>query len=342
MPTVIGNKVLTLRDIYAGRAADGRPDKDIVEMLFEDTSILDDMVLVEANDGTTNKTTIRTGISAGTWTAYYEGPQPSKGQKKQVKDVAGHLESMIEIAKRLFDDAPDKDAVWQDEITEHGEGMSNDMVDTVFYGNVKSEPRKFNGIVNWYNTIGTSSHDSKDSAHYVLQGAKASSPSQSMLRSVFLVGWGRKTIHGFYPQHHQNVCLTRGTVRTTDASDANSGIYEVMRQTLSWDLGLSVKDYRYGGRLANLELDYMYTTTGQPDYVELIRRLITRVKNSGMVRQALYMEPQVWEAFQTLFYRKTQGNAVTYGDVLQRQAPTLMGIPVRLPEALETNETLVV
>lgn len=115
-----------------------------------------------------------------------------------------------------------------------------------------------------------------------------------------------------------------------------------MRQTLSWDLGLSVKDYRYGGRLANLELDCMYAASGQPDYVELIRRLITRVKNSGMVRQCLYMEPQVWEAFQTLFYRKTQGNAVTYGDVLQHQAPTLMGIPVRLPDALETNETLVV
>lgn len=342
----IGNTVMTLADMMKGRKADGSFDSEIVDLVVQENPILDDMTFVEANDGTAHRTTIRTGIPEPTWVGFYEGVQPVKGTKTQVKDTCGKMKAMLEIDADLYDNssAEGKAQVINDELGGIAEGMNQAMAQAIIYGKLEDEPRAFNGLAKYYSVAGaeSSNYDDKDAAHYVFNGAKSSSPSSAALRSIYLIGWSPRTITGFYPQGAKSAGLDRGKFERTWALDANGGRYEVYRQALSWSMGLSNRDFRYAGRIANLESDAMLAASGQPDYVELMHRLATRVKKGASVRQSFQMSPLVWEYVQTLFYRKTQGNAIAYKDIEQRKAvPSLFGIPVRLCDAMETNEEFV-
>lgn len=339
----IGNSVLTLADLMKGRKGDGQFDTEIVDLVVQENPMLDDITFVEANDGTTNRTTIRTGIPEPTWVGYYEGVQPVKGTKAQVKDTCGKMKAMLEIDADLYDNCSEggQAQLIADELGGIAEGMKQAMSQAVIYGKLADEPRAFNGLGKYYAIAGAdnASYDDKDSAHYVFSGAKSASPSKAALRSIYLVGWSPRTITGFYPKNAKSAGLDRGKFDRAWALDSNGGRYEVYRQALSWEMGLSVRDYRYAGRIANIESDAMLAASGQPDYIEILHRLVTRVKNGAGVRQALYMSPLVWEYVQTLFYRATQANAVQYRDIEQRKAvPTLMGIPVRICDAMEVNE----
>lgn len=340
---VIGNSVLTLADIMQGRRGDGSFDHEIVELFLQENPMLDDITIIQANDGTANRTTIRTGIPEPTWINYYNGVKPAKGAKTQVKDVAGRMRAMLEIDADLYNDTPDKDQFLQDELFTLTEGMTQAMAECLIFGKIANDPRAFNGLYNFYGVAGADSnqYDSKDAAHYVFSGTNGAAKGGESFRSISLIGWSPSTITGFYPQGHKSAGIQRGALRKVDTTDADGGVYQVMRQELTWELGLSVRDYRYGGRIANIDAAKMLTQT-DVDYVELIHRLVSRVKNSSRTKRAMYMSPDLWEKIQVLFYRKTQGNAIAYTDVMQRlNTPTLLGIPVRLSDALEVDEQFV-
>ena len=335
-----GNTFITLRDLASGLKGDKTFDNEIVELAVEVNPILDDIPFVEANDGSSNKTTIRTGLPTATWRAFYEGTQASKGSKQQVVNSSGALSTKLEIDKELFDRDPNKSAVLRDEVMAHMEAMGQEVADALFYGNLKTEARKFNGFGNFYGTIGSTGSDNKVSSHYVFDGKKASNPSAAAYRSIWLVGWGNMSMRGFYPQGTRGG-IRKGEFKTVDVTNSDGGTYEAYRQYLYWDLGLDIRDYRYGGRIANIESDAMLTASGQPAYLELIDQLNGRVMDGGDTRKAWYMPKLVWEHLCTLYGRQTRSNAIKYEDVMQRKTPTLLGYPVRLCEALNTNETVV-
>ena len=335
-----GAYVLTYRDLMSRLKGDKTFDSEIVEILTEQNPMLDDMVISEANDGSSNKTTIRTGLPNAAWTAFYEGVQGSKGSVKQIRNTAGMLESKVEIAKGMYDQAPDKSALLRDEIEQHSEAMMNEMADCLIYGKIATEPKKFNGLVNFFSTLGgATSTDDTLSKHYVFSGKSASQTSTAALRSIWLVGWGQKSIRCFYPRGSQGG-LKKGEFKLVDVTnpDDTTKTYEAYRQYLSWQLGLDVRDYRYAGRMANIQADEMFNTSGVPEYVEILRRMVTRVRSGG-VRQVWYMDKLTWEAVGVWLARKTMTNAIGFKDLQERPTETLFGIPVRICDALNSNET---
>lgn len=335
-----GTYVLTYRDLVSRLKGDKTFDSEIVELMLEMNPMLDDMVISEANDGTSNRTTIRTGIPDVAWTAFYEGVQGSKGSVKPIRNTSGRLMTKIEVDARMFDQAPDKNALLLDEVGAHSGAMMNEMQDCLIYGKIATEPRKFNGLVNFYSTLGgTSSTDDRVAKHYVFDAKSSSQASTAALRSIWLVGWSQKSIRCFYPQGSKGG-LQKGEWKKVDAYDTalTGGTYEVYRQYMEWQLGLDVRDFRYGGRIANLQSDEMFDTSGVPEYIEILRRMITRVKDDG-VRQVFYMDKLTWEAVGVWLARKTMTNAIGFANLQERPTQTLFGIPVRTCDALNANET---
>lgn len=338
---VKGNTVLTYRDLMSGLKGDKTFDHEIVDLMVQNNPILDDLVISEANDGSSNKTTIRTGLPTATWTQFYQGVQASKGSKQQIRNTAGRVESKLEIDKRMYDEAPDKSAIILDEVDSHSEAMMQEMADCLIYGNIANEPKKFNGLINFYNTLGgADSTDDTQSKHFVFNMKSQTEASTAALRSIWLVGWSQKSIRAFYPRGSASGGLQRGSLMDAEATDTAGGTYTVKRQYLSWVLGLDVRDYRYGGRLANIQADKMFNTTNVPEYLEILRRLLARVRSDG-VRHVWYMDKLTWEAVQVWLARKTMSNAVAFKDLQERPTETLFGIPVRTCDALNTNESLV-
>ncbi len=337
---IIGTTGITYRDLFKRLKGDGTWDSEIVELLLQENPILDDMVIREANDGSSDKVSIRTGIPTATWTAYYEGVQGSKGSSKQVKDTAGMVETKVEMDARLYDDTPAAKEEWMDEVAVHAEALNNGMADALFYGRIATEPRKFNGLINFYNAYQkATSNDDKVSSHFVLNAKSTSQASTAMLRSIWIVGWNAKSIRCFYPKGSRGG-MNRTEKIKVEMTDTAGGTYPGLRQYLRWTLGLSVRDFRYGARLANIQLDEMLDTSGVPDYIELLRRMNARVKSNG-VNQVYYMDAATWENTETLLHRKTMGNAVSTKDIQERTTQTLFGRPVRICDALACNETAV-
>ena len=334
-----GTYVLTYRDLMSRLKGDKTFDHEIVEIMLEQNPMLEDMVITEANDGTSNKTTIRTGMPDVAWTAFYEGVQGSKGSVKQIRNTAGRIQTKIEVDASLWEQAPDKSALLMDEVQTHSQAMMNEVQDCLIYGKIVTEPKKFNGLVNFYSQLGgVSSTDDKLAKHYVFDAKSSSQASAAALRSIFLIGWSQKSIRAFYPRGTSGG-LKKGEWKKADAVDSvNGGTYEVYRQYLEWQLGLDVRDFRYGGRLANIQADEMFDTSGVPNYWELLRRLTTRVRSDG-VRQVFYMDKITWEAVCVWADRKTSSNAVQFGDLNAGIPHKLFGIPVRECDALNTNET---
>lgn len=337
MATVIGTQHITFRDILSGLKKDGSRDQHIVDMFLKKNPFLDDMVYILANNGQTNQTTLRAGLPDVAWTGIYEGPKPSKGSKRVVKDAAGMAESMLTAAKKLYDKAPDKEIFMADEAGTHVEAMGQDVAEALIYGNIKVNPKQFNGLSIRYPLHGGTDED--ETPFYVINGAKASNPSTAALRSIWLVGHGSTTIHGFFPEGAVAGLKTGAVKERLNTDDlANVGAYEELYQMFQWEIGLAVKDFRYAGRVSNIESDVMFAASGQPDYLELLRRLNTRVEDGG-VNQCWYMDKMTLEMIQVMCGRKTQENAMRSEQLFDRKVTTLFGIPVRKMACMNTNET---
>jgi hypothetical protein len=134
----------TLLDLAKRMDPDGSI-ADIVEILNETNEVLDDMTWKEGNLETGNRTTIRSGIPAPTWRKLYEGVQPTKSTTVQVTDNTGMLEAYAEVDVALADLSNRTAAFRLSEDKAFIEGISQELADTIFYGNEGTEPEAFTG-----------------------------------------------------------------------------------------------------------------------------------------------------------------------------------------------------
>ena len=332
-----GTRNPTLRDVYNGLKEDGKFDREIVELVLEANSeLLNDAVVKEANGLENDRTTIRTGLPEATWTAFYEGTQPSKGSKQQVSNAIGFLKSLIQVDKDLAEHSPNKSEEMLDEAFAHAEAMGNEVCDAIFYGNIKTNAKKFNGLSPIYNAHGGT--DVRASAHYCIESlARSATPDNSALRSVWLVGWGRMGAYLHYPRGSKGG-LERGPVKDNTITLEGDRRLEVLEQFFRWKVGLTVKDFRTCGRVCNIESNNLAAL--DKDIGEDMVRLMTRVHKKGS-RLVWYMPASVYEALVVKTRRQVLNTSFTFKDVDGEDILHFSGVPIRKIDALETNEEAV-
>ena len=340
--TVNNTRVLTYLDFVKGLDPKGNFAHRIVELVAKKVEMLDDMTVIAANNGTALETTVRTETPTPVWTTYYGGIPSNKGSKAKIKVSCGRMATKILVDKKLYDDSKDKDAVLEDEITANITGMRNELANAIIYGLVKENPLGINGLFKHYSAYDNSNTDDTDSAHYVINalGTSGDTAAKSKLGSMALVGWSPNTITAFHPENSSTGGIEKSDKRVTDVADPDIGgdaTYEAYLQYLYWNLGIAVRDYRYGGRICNIQRDRMLTKTYEGAYVELIDRLSQRVLDDE-VKQAFYMDKQMWENVCVLFSRLTRANAITFQHIEGRKEKKLYGIPVRIMDAMKVNE----
>ena len=140
----------TLADVAKATDPDGKI-ATIVEILNETNEMLDDMVWVEGNLPTGHRTTVRAGLPAPTWRKLYGGVQPTKATNVQVTDTTGMLEAYAEIDKALADLNGNTAAFRMTEDKAHIEGMSQEFMSTLMYGNEGTAPEEFTGFAPRFN-----------------------------------------------------------------------------------------------------------------------------------------------------------------------------------------------
>lgn len=323
----------TLLDLAKATDPDGRI-ATIVEILNETNDMLADMSWVEGNLPTGHRTTIRSGIPAPTWRKLYGGVQPNKATNVQVTDNTGMLEAYAEIDKALADLNGNTAAFRLSEDRAHIEGMNQEVADTMFYGNEGTEPEAFTGFSPRFNDTTAANGE-----NIILGGSLA---GQTDNGSIWLIVWGPNTCHGIVPKGSKaGLQMTdKGLVTIEDASGgSNTGRMEAYRTHYRWDVGLTVRDWRYVVRIPNIDKSLLVKDAASgADLPDLMFQALRRVPNLNAGRAAFYMSRDMATMLGRQTANITKNSTLTAEMVGGKLVERFQGVPVRRSDALSADE----
>lgn len=324
----------TLADVAKATDPDGKI-ATIVEILNETNEMLDDMVWVEGNLPTGHRTTVRAGLPAPTWRKLYGGVQPTKATNVQVTDTTGMLEAYAEIDKALADLNGNTAAFRMTEDKAHIEGMSQEFMSTLMYGNEGTAPEEFTGFAPRFND-----NSGPANADNILLGGGSGSDNSS----IWLISWGANTVHGIYPKGSKAGLQfnDKGQVTIEDSDGSNGGRYEAYRSHYRWDVGLSVRDWRYVVRICNIDNSALQADKGgsSADITDLMSQAVELLPNASSGRPAFYMNRTLRSTLKRQIANTTNVN-ITQDQVGGKHVVSFDGIPVRRCDSLTSTEATI-
>lgn len=321
----------TLLDVAKRLDPDGKI-ASIVEILNATNPVLDDLTFVEGNLPTGHRTTIRTGLPTPTWRKLYGGVQPTKSTTVQVTDSCGMLEAYAEVDKALADLNGNTAAFRLSEDAAHIEAMSQEMASTLFYGNEGAQPEAFTGLAPRYNS------KSAQNADNIIDAGGTGSDNTS----IWLCVWGPQTGFGIYPKGSTaGLQMTDKGQVTVENVDGNGGRMEAYRTHYRWDAGLTIRDWRYFVRIANIDVATLDTVANTKKLIDWMIQASERIPELGKGRAVFYMNRRLREKLRLGILEKISSN-LTWETVSGERVMTFDDIPVRRTDALINTEARVV
>ena len=331
MATLASNNP-TLLDVSKRLDPQGKIDS-IVELMAAQNPILEDMSFQEGNLATGHKTTVRTGLPTPTWRKLYGGVQPGKSTTAQVTDSCGMLEAYAEVDKALADLNGNSAAFRLSEDAAHIEGMAQEHAQTMFYGNEGSEPEAFTGLAPRYNSLAAQNADNIIDAF---------SGSGGDLTSIWLCVWGPQTGFGIYPKGSVGgLQMTDKGQVTIENVDGAGGRMEGYRTHYRMDSGLTIRDWRYFVRIANIDVSELGTLANTKNVITWMIQAAERIPQLGKGRACFYMNRNIREKLRLGILEKVSSN-LNWESVAGKRVMTFDDIPVRRTDALISTETRVV
>lgn len=325
----------TLLDVAKRTDPDGNI-ATLVELLNQDNPILEDLTFVEGNLPTGHRTSIRTGLPDPTWRKLYGGVQPTKSTSVQVTDSCGMLEAYAEIDKALADLNGNTAAFRLSEDKAHIEGMSQKAAYAIFYESEATNPERITGLAPRYNSL------SAQNADNIIDFGGTGDDNMS----IWLCAWSPQSGHGILPKGSKAglQMQDKGQV-TIENVDGAGGRMEGYRTHYRWDLGLTIRDWRFFGRICNI--DYSVLNGGDAAAVAAQKLLITkmimlseRVKTTG-ARASWYVPRFIRESLRLGILEKISNN-LSWETVEGKRVMTFDDIPVKRVDALTKTEARVV
>lgn len=334
--TVLATTHPTLLDVAKRLDPNGRIDT-IVELLNQTNEVLDDLTFVEGNLPTGHKTTVRVGLPVPTWRKLYGGVQPTKSKTTQVTDSCGMLEAYAEIDKALADLNGNTAAFRLSEDSAHIEGMSQEMASTLFYGNESAEPAAFTGLAPRFNSL------TAENADNIINGGSVAGQTDNT--SIWLCVWGTNTGHGIYPKGSKaGLSMEDKGQVTIENVDGQGGRMEGYRTHYRWDMGLSIRDWRYFVRIPNIDVSELKDSANGPaaqkKLIQLMVQATERIPSFGKGRAVWYVNRTIREALRLGILEKTASN-LSWETVSGKRVMTFDDIPVRRVDALLNSEARV-
>lgn len=338
MATLGQSGKVTLLDIAKATDPNGRIAK-VAELLTQTNEILLDMPFYEGNLPTGHKGFVRTGLPTAVWRSMYQGVPPSKSVRAQIEDACGMLETRSEVdidtAKLNGNSAEFR----MSEATAFVEAMNQTMAQTVIYGNQGTDPEQFNGFAIRYSAISGAAN-----AVNVIDAGGSGSDNTS----IWLVVWGKETVHGIYPKGSE-AGLQHQDLGIIDAFDGNNQRFRAYADWWQWKCGVHVKDWRYVVRIANIDTSALVADSGAADLVKLMVRAFARIPFPGMGTPVFYANRTVKEMLSIQALNKSQ-NALSITESLRQfggvdvgmKELRFLGVPVRTVDRLLTTEARVV
>jgi hypothetical protein len=202
---VLGSGVATLVDVAKRLDPDGKPAR-IAERLNQSNEVLEDMIWVEGNLPTGDRTTVRVGLPSVAFRSINQGVPRSKSQVGQYDEGAAQLAGASQVDRTAAELSGDPAKYRLDEAASFFEAMNQEMASTLFYGNASASPKEFTGFAPRFNAISGGVN-----AEQIIDAGGTGTDN----RSIWLIVWGEQTVRGIYPKG------TQGGLKHDDMSGPN-------------------------------------------------------------------------------------------------------------------------
>ena len=325
----------TLNDLTSRMTSDGRIDPRIVEILSETNEMLDDITFVEATGAMENVTTVRSGLPEVAWRQQNYGVKPSKSKTKQVTDTIGMLEAFAEVDKKLVELNGNKAAFRLSEDRAFIEAMNQEMQRALIYGNLAVDPAKIMGFMPRFSTANQAK--AENAINVIDAGGTGND-----LASILLTVWSPNTVFCMYPKG------LPGGLKSTDLGeqtlvDADGGKYRGYQTHYEWNTGLTVRDWRYVVRIANIDVSALKADPGANDVnlIDLMTDALELVPNIRAGRAAFYCNKTI-RAYLRKQVRNAKNVNLTVQEVMNRPTVVLEGVPIRRFDAMVKGEKRVI
>src|SRR6185437_13758310 len=267
------------------------------------------------------------------------GVQKSKSTTAQVRDSTGMLEAYSDIDKALADLNGNTAEFRMGEDMAFIEAMNQTMQGTVVYGSTAATPERFAGLGPRFSAIS----GANNGGNIVDAGGTGSTNT-----SIWLVGWGQNTVHGLFPRG-SNAGLQVRDLGEHALQDANNNVFQGYRTHFKWDCGLTVRDWRFVVRIANINVTAGAATTSNliDTLIAAVNKLpfISAAGNSpppggtkpGQVNTAFYCNRTVRAALDIQAMAKTN-NFLTIETRDSKPYTAFRGIPIRICDQITNAE----
>jgi hypothetical protein len=324
----IGTTALTLID-WSKRLDPNGNTADLVELLNTTNPILTDAAVVEGNLPTGHRTTVRTGLPTPAWRMLNYGVQPSKSTTVQVDDSSGMLEAYSQVDKDLAQLNGNTASFRLSEDRAFIEGMTQEMASTLWYGNTATDPKKFLGLSPRYASLSAANADNIIDA----------SGSGSDNTSIWLITWSDQTTHLIFPKGSRAGLQSRDLGEQT-LIDAAGGLYQGYRSHYKWDIGLSMRDWRYNVRICNIDVSNLIADSSAANLTRQMIKATHLLPSDGMGKSVFYVNRTVSTYLDLQMMTATNVN-LTLDNADGKRVMSFRGIPIRRSDALLNTEARV-
>lgn len=336
---LVGHESMTLTD-WGKRLGPNNQIATIVEILKQQNPILDDAMMLEANNITTHRTTIRAGLPDVYWRLINKGVPASKSKVVQIDDAIGMMEARAGVDQLVAELNGMRAAFMLSEHSTFLEAMNQEMATTIFYGNLKNNTAAFTGLAPRYSTRNLSKAES--AANVLDAGGTGGN-----LTSIWLVPWGDRTVHLLNPKGMPTGLRKIDMDGVQTISDGAGNEFLGYKTHYQWNAGLCVRDWRYIVRIANIDTTKLNeliengaaTAQGQK-LVRLMIKAYNLVPNIRLGRAAWYMNQTPKTMLDIMAAEKSNVN-LTIGTFEGQEVTTFKGVPIRQVDALLDTEDAV-
>lgn len=328
----IGQSYLTLKDMYSQMEGDGKVTATIIDLFTTSNELLEDAIAVECNEGTNHKTTVRNGLPSPQFRKFYQGVECQKGDYTTVTDTTGMLDDYSLVDKKLADINGNTNQFRLNEAEAHIQGMNKTVKTQFFYGNKKTNPAGFDGFATRYNK--TSTKEGEIGYQVIDAGGTGNDNT-----SIYFITWGDRHTHMLYPkgtkaglQH-----VDKGQVTAQDAAGKD---FEAYRDYFSWDLGLSVRNYRSSARIANIDVSNLKTENAA-DLIDLMIDAYYRIEEHAKTgKTVIYVNNTIRTYLHKQAMAKKNVN-LTIDEAAGKPVVKFLGIPIKSCSEILNTESKV-
>jgi hypothetical protein len=303
----------------------------IVESLSVLCPALQDITMMEANNGTFHRVNRRTALPAPVRRRINQGVAATKSDTQQVDEVTTELADKSVIDQEIIDrNGPEYRAR---EVAGHMMGLEQKVEGDILNGSIGSDPDGIDGLLTRLSA--TTNTPAGNQIAKIDAG-----PVGSDQMSILLVGWAPHGVHGIYPTGYPGGIKHQDFGLVSNGGSDGTNTFPAWVDWFTWHHGIVVEDYRYLARACNIDSSAI-TVSGTNAITPLITLYYRCLTADKSARWAYYVPRTLGEMLHQQARTGVTNSTLTIETIAGQPVTKAMGIPIRIAEKMTAAESIV-